>query len=245
MSDSETPADSAACALKERVNQAFEGYGPREVLNALGRAENSQNKFLLLGTGICLFTVDHDNIGYESVVRQDWTGEERKKNADLWLNVSPENIVYGAGVLDSGLFGGFKDGKLTSRTFPLDQTPLDLCNLFFALSAKMCRLQDIEALSDSRFAAVRGRGYELYTALAMHIPGQASVDPCRAEIVMAVKVPLPDKSRLSPETNTHPPLFNLSKYHVLPNPIDNKRPAALPPHKPSALYVPALAHKLA
>ena len=79
----------------------------------------------------------------------------------------------------------------------------------------------------------------------MHIPGQTSVDPCRAEIVMAVKPSHPDNGRLRPEANLHPPLFNLSKYHVLPNPIDNKHPAALPPHKPSALYVPASAHKLA
>jgi hypothetical protein len=245
MSNSETPADSAACALKERVNQAFLDYEPREVFNALKQAENSQNKFLLLGTGICLFTVNHDNVGYESVVRQDWTGEERKKNADLWLNVAQGDILYGTDVLDSGLFGRVKDGKLTSRTFPLDQSPLDLCNLFFALASKMCRMQDIAALSDNRFVAVRGRGYELYTALAMHIPGKTSVDPCRAEIVMAVKIPHPDNGRLRPETNTHPPLFNFSKYHVLPNPIDNKHPPALPPHKPSALYVPALAHKLA
>ncbi len=245
MSDSETPADSAACALKERVNQAFEGYGPREVLNALGRAENSQKRFLLLGTGLHLFTVDHDNVGYEHVVWQDWTGEEKKKKPALQLNVSPGDIVYGEDVLDSGLFGRVQDGKLTSRTFPLDQNPLDLCDLFFALSAKMCHMQDIGVLSDNRFAAVRGRGYELYTALAMHIPGQTSVDSCCAEIVMAVRIPHPDKSRLRPETNTHPPLFNLSGNSVLPNQLDNKCRPALPPHKPSALYVPSLAHKLA
>lgn len=245
MSNSETPADSATRTLKDRVNQAFLAHGPRDVFNALRTAEDSQKKFLLLGTGICLFTVNHDNVGYESVVRQDWTGEERKKTADLWLNVSPENIIYGAGVLESGLFGRVKDGKLTSRNFPLDQSPLDLCNLFFALASKMCHMQDIEALSGSRFSKIFKQGCTLYTALAMHIPGQASVDPCRAEIVMAVRFHRPDNGRLRPETNTHPPLFNISTYPVLPNPIDNKHPAALPPNKPSALYVPDPAHKLA
>lgn len=245
MSNSETSADSAARALKERVNLAFLDYEPREVFNALKHAEESQNKFLLLGTGLHLFTVDHDNVGYEHVVRQDWTGEEKKHDSDLWLNVAPENILYGADVLDSGLFGKVEDGRLTSKTFPLDQNPIDLCDLFFALASKMCHMQDIGALSDNKFSKISKQGYTLYTALAMHIPARASVDPCRAEIVMAVKPPHPDNGRLRPETNTHPPLFNLSKYHILPNPIDNKHPAALPPHKPSALYVPAPAHKLA
>lgn len=247
MSDSETPADSAARTLKERISQAFLAYEPRQVFKHLADAEASHKPFLLLGTSIHLFTVLHDRVTYEMRTRQSLTSKD-KRDPDLWLLTNPADIHYGPDVLESALFGQTENDRLVSRNFNLNRDSIDLSDLFFALGGKMGNIQDIEAFTDDRFGAIlKKRGYTPYTALAMHIPEQISVDPCRAEIVLAIKFPVPDNCRLRPEpgVDTHPPLFNRSRnYRVLPNPIDEKHPRSLRACEPSALYVSAPAHKL-
>jgi hypothetical protein len=230
MSPSALPPDvgsaNAEARLKSRINAALGILRPKEVFTALASAEDSGKAFALFGTNLKLFSVPQSKVSTEDIERTfcgEGTGEY-----DLWLNVAQSDIRYGEDVVESDLFGPHQNGRLTAEIFALNREKIDLCNLFFVCARGMVDLQELPALNKLQHQLAR-RGLQVYTALAMKMPGEMSMKPYEAEVVLAV----------SKASDEQPPLFNLGPHRVMVSNYGGRqspKPKPLSPFSPKALY---------
>lgn len=223
---------NAETRLKSRINAALGILRPKEVFTALASAEGSGKAFALFGTNLKLFSVPQSKVDDSLVERTDYTGDGTGEY-DLWLNVAQSDIRYGEDVVESDLFGPHQNGRLTAEIFALNRDKIDLCNLFFVCARGMVDLQELPALNKLQHQHAQ-RGLQVYTALAMKMPGEMSMKPYEAEVVLAV----------SKASDEQPPLFNLGPHRVMVSNYGGRQspePKPLLPFSPKALYRPAVA----
>ncbi len=230
MSSSALPPDSLSAAaesnLKSRINAAFSTLKPKQLFNLLTQAKDKGQPYALIGSGIKAFAARSTQVKLEmrgtSSMGRD-TGE-----SELWIQTKANNLSYDADVLNCGLFGENRDGKLIAPPFDLNREEIDLCNVYFVLSKGMPDLQDIPALSQLN-ASLAAKGYQAWVAVAARMPGEVSVKPYEAEFVLALAASDADTA----------PMFNLSEHKLMAsNYSGRQRLQPLPAHKPAALYQP-------
>lgn len=206
MSDQALPPSSN---LKDRINTALARLNVRKAYDALGVAASKQAKYALIPLGIPLMSVRPHLVESKSIERTrmgEGTGQYFH-----WLQTDRASIRYEADVLESSLFGPVKDGRLASPAYDLARKDQDLCNVFFALAGGMYDLQDEPALQvlqqglADEARKVEGKPAQAFLSVAAHAPREGSMQPFRAELVLALAMP---------ET-VDTPLINLTPFELV------------------------------
>lgn len=209
------------------VNDALARITPQAAFNAASGLKQNGAAYALIGTGITLMSVRPHKVENKRIERTcmgEGTG-----TFFHWLQADRENVHYDRDALASGLFGPVSEGKLSDPAFDLARKDLDLCNVFLALSRGMYDLQDLPAAIKHNGYAGR-QGYQAFVALAAHMPEPPSMQPYKAEIVLALaKTGAPDL-----------PLFNLGKVEIVQSNDHSDRPSLrAESHAGRVAYTPA------
>lgn len=228
MSSSALPPDSLSAAaesnLKSRINAAFSMLKPKQLFNLLAQAKDKGQPYALIGSGVKAFAARSTLVKLE--MRETSSMGRDTGEYELWIQAKTNGLSYDADVLNCGLFGENRDGKLVAPAFALNRDEIDLCNVYFVLGQGMPDLQDIPELNRIN-TALAAKGYQAWVAVAARMPGEVSVKPYEAEFVLALAASDADTA----------PLFNLSEHKLMASNYNGRqRLKPLPAHKPAALY---------
>lgn len=209
MSDNALPQHSPSSSLKDRINAALAKIDPVEAYERMCTARSMHLDYALLPLGIKLMTVRPDQVEEKSIERTcmgEGTGDYF-----TWLQVNRTDVRYGQDVLESGLFGPANESGLCDASFDLQRPDLDLCNVFFALSGGIYELQEepgLQKLQQGITKHVHSSDHlptQAFIALVARAPEEGSMQPYRAELVLAVA----ETDKLDT------PVFNLTPFELV------------------------------